>query len=199
MAPATAGRVPMPAGNRVTTSSALKVSDRWTALVGDDPYKKEAEGDDNMMEKLWADPRLHGGAKRRIGTDDSGKAIFAATGEEKRNIRKQDALAAREAEFERLQERKRAAAQTLIKGPEDPLSKRSKKEKKDKKDKKDKKEKDKKRKKDKKEKDKKDKKKKHKKEKSEKKHKSESKKRKRDDSSSDSGSGSDSGSDSESD
>lgn len=43
----------------------------------DDPYKKEAEGDDNMMEKLWADPRLHGGAKRRIGTDDSGKAIFA--------------------------------------------------------------------------------------------------------------------------
>ncbi|KAK3240969.1 hypothetical protein CYMTET_49222 [Cymbomonas tetramitiformis] len=169
--PATAGRVPMPAGNRVTTSNALKVSDRWTAIVGEDPYAQKEAQEGNMMEKLWADPRLHGD-KRRIGTDDAGKAVFAVSGQEKREARKMDAAAAREAEFLAKQQQKREREEEATAKNEAREAKLMKKEKKKKKDKKSKKSKDKKRKKDKK--DKKD-----KKEKKEKK----SKDRKKDDSS----------------
>lgn len=60
----------------VTTSSSLKVSDRWTALVGSDPYASNEKPTDNMMQKMWADPRLHGNQKK-IGSNDDGSAIFA--------------------------------------------------------------------------------------------------------------------------
>ena len=60
----------------MTTSSSLKVSDRWTALVGDDPYAAKEKPTDNMMQKMWADPRLHGNQKK-IGSNDDGSAIFA--------------------------------------------------------------------------------------------------------------------------
>ena len=71
--PATAGRVPMPAGNRVVTGNALKVSDRWSSIVGlIYASEKRRRG---WMEKLWADQRLHGN-KRKIGTDERGMPIF---------------------------------------------------------------------------------------------------------------------------
>jgi len=183
----------MPANNRVTTSNALKVSDRWSSIVGHDPYAAEKKEDNNMMEKLWADPRLHGD-KKRIGTDERGLPVFAATGAEKREKRTMDKLAAREAEFERIQARKRAAAAEAAEAEElRHLEKKAKKDKKDKKDKKEKKEK-----KDKKEKKSKKKHKKEKKEKKDKKEKKESKKRKREESDADSDeSGSSSGSDSD--
>jgi len=174
--PATAGRVPMPAGNRVTTSSALKVSDRWASVVGEDPYKSEEKGED-MMKKLWADQRLHG---------------QSTTGADKREMRKHEGLAARDAEFERMKERKRAAAAELETGGGEQPSKKLKKDKKDKKDKKEKKKKEK-------EKKRKHKSKKDKKEKKDKKDKKEKKKRKRSESDSESDDGSESGSESGSD
>ena len=86
--PATAGRVPMPAGNRVVTGNALKVSDRWSSIVGSDPYASEKKEDGDVMEKLWADQRLHGN-KRKIGTDERGIPIFEMlNGAEKREKRK---------------------------------------------------------------------------------------------------------------
>ena len=182
--PATAGRVPMPAGNRVVTGNALKVSDRWSSIVGSDPYASEKKEDGDVMEKLWADQRLHGN-KRKIGTDERGIPIFEMlNGAEKREKRKGDAMAAREREYQLMQEKKRrmdevrAAEQELA----EASHKASKKHKKDKKDKKDKKKKKKKEKKEKKEK-----KKKHKKE----------KKSRRDRSSSDSSSDSSSNDDSD--
>ena len=75
--PATAGRVPMPNGNRVTTSAALKVSDRWASIVGDDPYKSETANNE-VMEKMWSDPRLHGN-KKKVGLDAAGRPIFEAS------------------------------------------------------------------------------------------------------------------------
>ena len=87
--PATAGRVPMPAGNRVVTGNALKVSDRWSSIVGSDPYASEKKEDGDVMEKLWADQRLHGN-KRKIGTDERGMPIFEMlNGAEKREKRKE--------------------------------------------------------------------------------------------------------------
>ena len=138
--PATAGRVPMPAGNRVVTGNALKVSDRWSSIVGSDPYASEKK-DGDVMEKLWADQRLHGN-KRKIGTDERGMPIFEMlNGAEKREKRKGDAMAAREREYQLMQEKKRrmdevrAAEQELA----EASHKASKKHKKDKKDKKEKK------------------------------------------------------------
>ena len=106
--PATAGRVPMPAGNRVVTSAALKVSDRWSSIVGSDPYASEKKPEDQVgMDKLWADQRLHGN-KRKIGTDECGRPMFEVmNGAEKREKRKGDAMAAREREYELMQEKKR--------------------------------------------------------------------------------------------
>jgi len=104
--PATAGRVPMPAGNRVVTSAALKVSDRWSSIVGSDPYASEKKPEDQVgMDKLWADQRLHGN-KRKIGTDECGRPMFEVmNGAEKREKRKGDAMAAREREYELMQEK----------------------------------------------------------------------------------------------
>ena len=48
---------------------------------------------------LWVCP---GSTKRKIGEDGTGDAVFAATGEEKRNLRKADAATARDAEYERM-------------------------------------------------------------------------------------------------
>ena len=144
--PATAGRVPMPAGNRVVTGNALKVSDRWSSIVGSDPYASEKKEDGDVMEKLWADQRLHGN-KRKIGTDERGMPIFEMlNGAEKREKRKGDAMAAREREYQLMQEKKRrmdevrAAEQELAEASH-KASKKHKKDKKDKKDKKKKKEK----------------------------------------------------------
>ena len=156
--PATAGRVPMPAGNRVVTSAALKVSDRWSSIVGSDPYASEKKPEDQVgMDKLWADQRLHGN-KRKIGTDECGRPMFEVmNGAEKREKRKGDAMAAREREYELMQEKKRrmdevrAAEQELAEASH-KASKKHKKEKKEKKDKKSKKSKKKKEKKEKKEK-----------------------------------------------
>ena len=41
------------AGNRVVTGNALKVSDRWSSIVGSDPYASEKKEDGDVMEKLW--------------------------------------------------------------------------------------------------------------------------------------------------
>jgi hypothetical protein len=44
--------------------------------VGDDPYAAKEKPTDNMMQKLWADPRLHG-KQKKIGSNEDGSAIFA--------------------------------------------------------------------------------------------------------------------------
>lgn len=44
--PATAGRVRMPHGNRVSSSSALKMTGIWTNTIGYDPYAAEGGGAD---------------------------------------------------------------------------------------------------------------------------------------------------------
>lgn len=44
--PATAGRVRMPHGNRVSSSSALKMTGIWTNTIGYDPYAAEGGGPD---------------------------------------------------------------------------------------------------------------------------------------------------------
>lgn len=93
-----------------------------------------------MMDKMWSDPRLHGN-KRKVGTDEKGRAVYAAAnGAEKRAKRNEDALAAREREFELMQEKKRrmeelAAAEAELAEASRPV-KKSKKEKKEKKEKK---------------------------------------------------------------
>ena len=140
--PATAGRVPMPAGNRVITSNALKVSDRWSSIVGSDPYASDAKGvDGNLMEKMWADPRLHGD-KKHMGQDAMGKHVYQTMdGAARRDARASDALAAREREYELMQEKKRRgdelrdAEQELMDLNNRP-AKKAKKEKKEKKEKK---------------------------------------------------------------
>lgn len=54
--PATAGRVRMPHGNRVSSSSALKMTGIWTNTIGYDPYAAEggaadAEDEANAFEQ----------------------------------------------------------------------------------------------------------------------------------------------------
>mmetsp|Transcript_28113 Transcript_28113/g.65706 ORF Transcript_28113/g.65706 Transcript_28113/m.65706 type:complete len:191 (-) Transcript_28113:97-669(-) len=45
--PATAGRVPMPSGNRLSVSDSLKTHDVWQKSVGYDPYAGQDEGGPN--------------------------------------------------------------------------------------------------------------------------------------------------------
>jgi len=49
--PATAGRTRMPAGNRMSSSAALKTNDMWTKTIGYDPYAGEAEKEDQAQAK----------------------------------------------------------------------------------------------------------------------------------------------------
>ena len=93
---------------------------------------------------MWADPRLHGD-KKRMGTDEKGRQVFEVMdGAARREKRGNDALAAREREYELMQEKKRRgdelrdAEQELMDLNNRP-AKKAKKEKKEKKEKKSKK------------------------------------------------------------
>ena len=72
---------------------------------------------------MWADPRLHGD-KRKVGVDANGRPMFASamTGMEKRAKRSEDALEAREREYEEMLEKKRRRAEEEARMAEAPTA-----------------------------------------------------------------------------